>query len=968
MKQSLLFLLLVGLPFISWAQMKPAVLKEAPATGYDPTNIKAPTALPEIGPVREGQSSPLKDFQALPELESVTPANALLNIHRAEQGQPIFISRKTGNTEYNSIEDALAGFQEALPLRDITDELQVEADWLDGQGYRHVKLFQYHEGLPVYGAELRLHFVADQKVVLNGRSYPSPDLEGLTPHIGKIEVLQQALQTWESATGKSYVEEVPQQLLPIERQQAELVVFYPNYNAPAVLAWHVVLHPTLADRMEYLLDAKTGEELRSFNSICHLHGHTHTHTHGEEVLPPGPETAFATDLLGQNRLINTYETGGNYFMIDASRNEMFSAAQSEFPDDPVGVVWTIDAQNGDFSSSNFNVYHVSSSNNTWNSPVAVSAHYNGGEAYEYFLNTHNRVSINGQGGNIISVINVEDQNGPMDNAFWNGYAMFYGNGNVGFKPLARGLDVAGHEMSHGVIQSTANLEYFGESGALNESYADIFGAMIDRDDWQIGEDVVELSSFPSGALRDMANPNQGGSGLNDPGWQPDHVNEQYTGNLDNGGVHINSGIPNRAYYLFAEDIGKDAAEDIYYHALDNYLVKSSQFIDCRLAVIQSASDLFGSNSAQANAAASAFAAVGIGSGPGNDYQDDLATNPGNQYIVTTDAFDDDLYLYDGNGEALADPLSTIDPLSRPSVTDDGSALVYIATDQTMRVIYFDWGNLTYQEDILQDQPIWRNVAVSRDGARLAALTDDYDNRIWVYDFGFPGIGWKLYDLYNPTYTDGVETGNVIYPDFIEWDFAGEFVLYDAFNVLESDFGSDIEWWDIGFIKVWNNNPGYFAGGQIEKLFSGLPENTSVANPTFAKNSDYIIAFDLIDEFEGLAILYAVNVQTGDQGSIFANSILNVPNYTIGDDAITFNALDDFDNELIGINDLNSDKITPSGGAFIFLDDRLDGVWFADGFRILDAPTLAAISKQPADHAQSKQWRITSCKWKVEEVR
>lgn len=78
---------------------------------------------------------------------------------------------------------------------------------------------------------------------------------------------------------------------------------------------------------------------------------------------------------------------------------------------------------------------------------------------------------------------------------------FYGNGAQSFMPLARGLDVAGHEMSHGVIESTANLDYEGESGAINESFADVFGVLIDRDDWEVGEDVVRLSEFPSGALR-----------------------------------------------------------------------------------------------------------------------------------------------------------------------------------------------------------------------------------------------------------------------------------------------------------------------------------------------------------------------------------------------------------------------------------------------------------------------------------
>lgn len=87
---------------------------------------------------------------------------------------------------------------------------------------------------------------------------------------------------------------------------------------------------------------------------------------------------------------------------------------------------------------------MTSSNNQWSNATAVSAHYNGGKAYEYFKNVHSRNSIDGKGGSIISIINVRDENGAkMDNAFWNGEAMFYGNGDQAFTSLAKALDVAG---------------------------------------------------------------------------------------------------------------------------------------------------------------------------------------------------------------------------------------------------------------------------------------------------------------------------------------------------------------------------------------------------------------------------------------------------------------------------------------------------------------------------------------------
>lgn len=348
---------------------------------------------------------------------------------------------------------------------------------------------------------------------------------------------------------------------------------------------------------------------------------------------------------------------------------MFNGTQSSFPNNPVGTILTLDGLNKSPNSGSFSYKTVNSTNNTWGDKAAVSSQWNSSECYKYFLATHGRKSIDGKGGNIISLVNIADDDGSgSDNAFWNGEAMFYGNGNFAFKPLAGGLDVGGHEMSHGVVQSTANLEYEGESGALNESFADIFGAMIDRDDWLLGEDVIKNNSFPSGALRSMSDPHNGGKSSNDNGWQPKHMDDK--GGQDNGGVHINSGIVNYAFFLFASNlnVGKDKAEKVYYKALTDYLVKSSVFIDERAAVVQAAKDLYGAGSAVVVAAESAFTQVGIGSGgsaSGSVYQKDLPANPGGDFIVATDAASDQVYLaYNSN-------FSTIDVVSlKAAVTTD----------------------------------------------------------------------------------------------------------------------------------------------------------------------------------------------------------------------------------------------------------------------------------------------------------
>jgi bacillolysin len=172
--------------------------------------------------------------------------------------------------------------------------------------------------------------------------------------------------------------------------------------------------------------------------------------------------------------------------------------------------------------------------------------------------------------------------------------MYYGNGREAFShSLAASLDVAAHELSHGVIQYTANLTYQNESGALNESFADIFAILIERKNYAIGEDVVNTSVFPSGVLRSLSNPNNGGTRLGDPGWQPSSVSQQYFGSEDEGGVHINSGIPNHAFYLFSSDsrVGVNVAEAAYFKALRDYLTASSNFKALRRAIGQSIVDL-----------------------------------------------------------------------------------------------------------------------------------------------------------------------------------------------------------------------------------------------------------------------------------------------------------------------------------------------------------------------------------------
>lgn len=871
-----------------------------------------------------------------PQAISLIATNGIIKRYEArpnaQTGLPDWIRLWGPSLNLGSPEQQLAAWLAALGPAwsvDKTDEA-FEAIKVDTEedGRVHITLQQKHQGIPIYGNELKAHFKNERLYLLNGRVTPSPTVatEPTLTEEQAVSIVKDAVQRHARL---KHLHDLEMQLLGEEQVQQELVIYHPNDAwHEAVLAYSITIVPNLAARWHYIIDAQTGSILHELDHLCH-------------VLPP-PEVTTAVDLFGISRTIHSYEIGGTNFLIDASR-PMFNASDSDLPNQPVGAVWTINGNNNSPANDDFAATHNTSAGNFWNDPLAVSAHYNAGESYRYFRETFNRNSINGQGGTVISLINItEDDGTDMDNAFWNGQAMFYGNGNQAFSsPLAKSLDVAGHEISHGVIQNTANLEYRGESGALNESFADIFGAMIEGDGWQMGEDVVNTAVFPSGALRDLSNPNNGGNGLGDPGWQPAHTNEQFFGTADNGGVHINSGIPNRAFFLFATAVGTDKAEQVFYRALTTYLTRSSQFLDLRAAVAQAAGDLYGQT--EVNAAINAFNTVGIGSG-GNggtvdDNQDDLEVNPGQEFVLYTEGTNNNLYVRNAETlELFANPLTNNDPLSKPSITDDGTLIVFVNSNNQIQVVEIDWSTPSASTSLLSNNPVWRNAAISRDGRRLAALTTDNDNLIFVFDLSSGGAG-VTYELFNPTTSsDGTTTGDVQFADVLEWDLSGEFLVYDAFNVIQNQNGSVIDYWDIGFIQVWDNSSNDFGDGFISKLFSNLPENSSVGNPTFSKNSPYILALDFIPG-DGNSFLYGVNIESGDVGEIFENLRLNYPNYSVQDNQIIFDAEEDtFGDKVIGIVDLNEDKITPASNAFIFIENGFAGArwggWFAIGERDL----------------------------------
>ena len=304
-------------------------------------------------------------------------------------------------------------------------------------------------------------------------------------------------------------------------------------------------------------------------------------------------------------------------------------------------VWDYDAVGGDDYGGSYSITQSAgtfswsgggnngSYNNSTQGRAEIDAHWAVEKAYDYYLNTFGRNSFDNAGSIIKSYIHYGQ---GFNNGYWNGSVITLGDGNGQIMSPTPCLDFVGHELTHGVVQYTANLVYQGESGALNESFADIFGTAIEfyagnTPDWTIFEDITLISPF---YWRSLSNPNSGLEG------RPDTYQGTYwhpTSNTsDNGGVHTNSGVQNFWFYLLSQGgsgtndpplsnaysvsgIGINQASQIAYRNLSFYLSSTSNYMSSYYGSLQAAEDLYGANSTQQNAVRAAWYAVGIGNNP-----------------------------------------------------------------------------------------------------------------------------------------------------------------------------------------------------------------------------------------------------------------------------------------------------------------------------------------------------------------
>ena len=440
----------------------------------------------------------------------------------------------------------------------------------DGLGYRHVRLKEHYKGLPVVGAESIVH-INRQNVVckVNGKCCYSDINISIIPDIDADVALQIGLEEHKGKAG-----------LQISRKPSLLI--YGQY-----LAYHYVISYKDKELGQwwYYIDAHSGKLIEHYNNIQHA--------------PPSQASGSHTSVNG-NRLAGEdgssvamsgfYESSGsgNYFLYDF--NEKWGVYDRDVSD------WE---QN-------------TTDNWSTTDQAAVSAGKNFQEVQDWVTNVLGRNSFNNAGAFATAYVH-EGTN--YVKAYWNGSAFYFGDGNGSTSNALTVLDIVGHEYGHAITQYTSNLIYSYESGALNESFSDIMGTLVEfakqtdgtavypdaapgHSDWLMGEDCWLPNS--GDALRDMRNPQHYG--------QPSYYQGTYwyTGSGDNGGVHYNSGVQNFAFYLLAvggsgtndghsygpiTGLGVVDAGRVAMRANMVYLTSSSQYSDSRAAWISAAQDL-----------------------------------------------------------------------------------------------------------------------------------------------------------------------------------------------------------------------------------------------------------------------------------------------------------------------------------------------------------------------------------------
>ena len=501
--------------------------------------------------------------------------------------------------QWDPLADAMLRSGE-LRVRQVRDDTQFP-------GRRVERADQYYRGVRVFGGDISRQ-MDDRGVVLSmfGNIYggieisPNPTVsrEAVTLTVDRLAGLDQG-----------------------DANQPELVVLPIHDGASFRLAWRMRAVTDRMDIVQYFLDAESGALLRQYSD-----------RQSQSAVGRG------TGVLGDSKKISVSGAASNFTARDLLRPPLVET--DDMKGDPIRTLNYLD---GRLALGPTDV--AADTDNNWTDGAVTDAHVYAGYTYDYYFKRFGRRGLDNNNIRIRSLVNPVRRT-PQDvalylnafpdffvNAFYaGGGVMVYGvglpqgftAGGQSWNHLSGAIDVVAHELTHGVTDFTSGLIYRNESGALNEAFSDMMGASVEfffqppgsgdlRADYLCAEDVVK-----PGGLRSMENPQAYGD--------PDHYSRRFLGTTDNGGVHINSGIANHAFYLAIEGgtnrtsglavqgvgaANREQIERVFYRAFTQMLPANATFALARAATILAARDIFGSNSNAERAVTQAWTAVGV---------------------------------------------------------------------------------------------------------------------------------------------------------------------------------------------------------------------------------------------------------------------------------------------------------------------------------------------------------------------
>ncbi|MBK6573408.1 MAG: M4 family metallopeptidase [Saprospiraceae bacterium] len=486
-------------------------------------------------------------------------------------------------------------FEKTLGLNQEST-MKLSAETRDQYGMSHFRYKQYYKGYPVYGADYILHGKKDKIDHAQGLIIPEIDFNPLVA-ISSIEATKIA----HGKMSNGALANLHNDGHKSENSINQLVVInslYPFAGGDMKLAYLVELHSyEPLEFKKFFIDAHTGEVIHEFNTLMTCFG----------------EKGTMETLYHGSREVLTEKEGDNFVTKDLSRGK--------------GII--VKSVNGKVYSDSDNIWEAGS---VEQKNGAFDLFWGAQSTYDFYKSKLSRASVD---GNDMQINAILLDSGAYNNAFWDGTirTINFGLGdNKTFKTFTA-LDVVGHELTHGVTQFSAGLEYLYESGAMNEAFSDIFGKSVEyyydqqSFNWLIGGKVTVN---PNSALRSMEDPNR----FSNPKLYKGRF--WVTGSSDNGGVHSNSGVLNYWFYLLSnggtgknelnkdfavEKMGFDTSIIVAYNLLTNYLTPTSTYLEAKEACMKMVASWWGICSPAYNNVAEAWKAVGLGNSPlDNDLQ------------------------------------------------------------------------------------------------------------------------------------------------------------------------------------------------------------------------------------------------------------------------------------------------------------------------------------------------------------